>query len=317
MLLDTLDTFGPTHNVDVLGDIACRAAAGEFLRDFHGRPHPAVYAGAMNIRTLAVALPLVFGLAGAAASQPIELTVDAAQSTITVNIELVTPVGTRSSEDDSPITGTATVELDDAGMPASITLIDYVFAAQNDLTFAFNYGVLGSVNGVGSGLGLRQPAGSPSTSGAVDGAGAFGLIGVPNESLGTIDASGSGVIGATIGSVSIDLATLGASNVDASGTIAIAGDQVTATIVVPINTSNELQPGVTANITGTASVVATGVIASACPADTNGDGMLSPADFNGWIIAFNTQSPACDQNGDGACTPADFNGWILNFNAGC
>ena len=54
-----------------------------------------------------------------------------------------------------------------------------------------------------------------------------------------------------------------------------------------------------------------------CVADTNGDGILSPADFNGWIIAFNTQSPPCDQNGDGLCTPADFNGWIINFNAGC
>ncbi len=54
-----------------------------------------------------------------------------------------------------------------------------------------------------------------------------------------------------------------------------------------------------------------------CPADTNLDGALTPADFNAWILAFNAQSSACDQNGDGACTPADFNGWILNFNAGC
>ncbi len=54
-----------------------------------------------------------------------------------------------------------------------------------------------------------------------------------------------------------------------------------------------------------------------CVADTNGDGLLTPADFNGWIIAFNTQSPACDQNADGLCTPADFNAWIINFNNGC
>ena len=60
-----------------------------------------------------------------------------------------------------------------------------------------------------------------------------------------------------------------------------------------------------------------GTTPSDCPADTNGDGMLSPADFNGWIIAFNNNAPECDQNGDGACTPADFNGWILNYNAGC
>ncbi len=54
-----------------------------------------------------------------------------------------------------------------------------------------------------------------------------------------------------------------------------------------------------------------------CVADTNGDGQLSPADFNSWIIAFNNQDPACDQNGDSQCTPSDFNAWVLNYNAGC
>ena len=54
-----------------------------------------------------------------------------------------------------------------------------------------------------------------------------------------------------------------------------------------------------------------------CPPDTNGDGSVTPADFNAWILAFNTQAPECDQNGDGLCSPADFNAWILNFNAGC
>ena len=54
-----------------------------------------------------------------------------------------------------------------------------------------------------------------------------------------------------------------------------------------------------------------------CPADTNGDGMLSPADFSAWITAFNTVSPACDQNDDGMCSPADFSAWVTNYNAGC
>ncbi len=54
-----------------------------------------------------------------------------------------------------------------------------------------------------------------------------------------------------------------------------------------------------------------------CRADTNGDGLVTPADFSAWITAFNTQSPACDQNNDGLCTPADFSAWILNFNNGC
>ncbi|MEL7484194.1 MAG: GC-type dockerin domain-anchored protein, partial [Planctomycetota bacterium] len=54
-----------------------------------------------------------------------------------------------------------------------------------------------------------------------------------------------------------------------------------------------------------------------CVGDTNGDGALTPADFNAWVAAFNSQSPACDQNDDGLCNPADFNAWIQNFNAGC
>ncbi|MEO1534420.1 MAG: GC-type dockerin domain-anchored protein, partial [Planctomycetota bacterium] len=55
----------------------------------------------------------------------------------------------------------------------------------------------------------------------------------------------------------------------------------------------------------------------ACPADTNGDGELSPADFNSWIAAFNSGAPECDQNDDGLCSPQDFNAWVANFNAGC
>ncbi|RNC82841.1 MAG: hypothetical protein ED559_14045 [Phycisphaera sp.] len=56
---------------------------------------------------------------------------------------------------------------------------------------------------------------------------------------------------------------------------------------------------------------------SACAADVNGDGLLTPGDFTAWINAFNNNLPGCDQNGDGACTPTDFTAWINNFNAGC
>ncbi len=54
-----------------------------------------------------------------------------------------------------------------------------------------------------------------------------------------------------------------------------------------------------------------------CPADTNNDGALTPADFSAWIAAFNAMSPECDQNNDTLCTPADFSAWIANYNAGC
>ena len=49
-------------------------------------------------------------------------------------------------------------------------------------------------------------------------------------------------------------------------------------------------------------------------ADVNQDGMVTPADFNAWVIAFNSNDPRADQNCDGAVTPADFNAWVINYN---
>lgn len=59
------------------------------------------------------------------------------------------------------------------------------------------------------------------------------------------------------------------------------------------------------------------ILTPACVADVNQDGLLTPADFSAWIIAYNARDPRADQNGDGAITPADYNAWILNFSAGC
>ncbi|MEO1533973.1 MAG: GC-type dockerin domain-anchored protein [Planctomycetota bacterium] len=51
-------------------------------------------------------------------------------------------------------------------------------------------------------------------------------------------------------------------------------------------------------------------------ADQNGDGLVSPADFNAWVLNFNTQSLVADTNQDGLVNPGDFNAWILAFNQG-
>ncbi|MEO1534131.1 MAG: GC-type dockerin domain-anchored protein [Planctomycetota bacterium] len=59
------------------------------------------------------------------------------------------------------------------------------------------------------------------------------------------------------------------------------------------------------------------IAAPSCAVDVNDDGLVNPADFNAWVLAFNAQTSACDQNGDGLCNPADFNAWVINFNTGC
>ena len=60
-----------------------------------------------------------------------------------------------------------------------------------------------------------------------------------------------------------------------------------------------------------------GSLQTPCPADTNRDGIVSPADFSAWVAAFNTKAPECDTNGDGSCSPADFSAWVAAFNRGC
>lgn len=52
-------------------------------------------------------------------------------------------------------------------------------------------------------------------------------------------------------------------------------------------------------------------------ADTNGDGVVTPADFNAWILAWNNNWIQADQNCDGVIAPNDFNAWIINFNGDC
>jgi hypothetical protein len=51
-------------------------------------------------------------------------------------------------------------------------------------------------------------------------------------------------------------------------------------------------------------------------ADQNGDGLVTPADFNAWILNFNNGDIRADTNQDGVVSPADFNAWILAFNGG-
>ncbi len=51
-------------------------------------------------------------------------------------------------------------------------------------------------------------------------------------------------------------------------------------------------------------------------ADQNGDDLVTPADFNAWILNFNMGDLRADTNQNGLVEPGDFNAWILAFNQG-
>ncbi len=162
-----------------------------------------------------------------------------------------------------------------------------------------------------------------------------------------IDASGGGVLGFSywVGDIAggvfdandvfrVELSTNGGASwttirdLDAA-TNAWVDDQVEIGGQSPFPATTQLRLRFTAADNDPQSVVEAGVDAISLkafvcdtptcdnPADTNGDGAITPADFNSWIVAFNTNAPECDQNADGLCSPGDFNAWIINYNAGC
>lgn len=89
-----------------------------------------------------------------------------------------------------------------------------------------------------------------------------------------------------------------------------AGETITAIEII-------WPSGIVQHISSPAMSQITHITEPECAADTNGDGVLTPADFTAWINAFNNEFDSCDQNSDSSCTPADFTAWIANYNAGC
>ncbi|HED54157.1 MAG TPA: hypothetical protein ENJ00_08145 [Phycisphaerales bacterium] len=267
-------------------------------------------------------LPFCIGaaamFAGAAVAQPTVLGVDPVQSSIDLTITLDTALGSRTDSDSSTITGQMTIELDSYTAPTTMTLIDYNFVA-GPLAFTFDYGFLGTINATADNLSLGMPAGSVPVTGPVDGSGMFMLDNVPNQTTGIVNVSGTGVVGSAVGNSTTDLSTVPQDPIQIIGMVAVNAGTVTVTIDVPLaGTNTDPDTGVTVTFSGTATVVASGPVPPpVCLADTNHDGVLTPADFTSWIAAFNSGASECDQNGDGSCDPTDFTAWIANFNAGC
>jgi hypothetical protein len=142
-----------------------------------------------------------------------------------------------------------------------------------------------------------------------------GIVGVGFR-LGTPSGDGSGVTmnitckSATLDSVNLDLAATPTTITTRGG--AILSCVLLDNSVVSFDLNDGFVFGEDRFRAG-----ATLTIKEPCYADTNGDGVVSPADFTAWINAFNNSLPGCDQNGDGSCTPSDFTAWIANYNTGC
>jgi len=265
------------------------------------------------------AAAVLAALSGTASAQEAVLGVDSAQSEVDLTATLQIVAGTRTDSDTSPLAGTMRVELDSYTEPTSITINSFSLVTLESIDFLFDYSFLGSITATLPILMVSSPMDALPTTGMVLQDGSFIVENVPAQATGVVTIGGTGIVGSPFAGTTVDLATLSQPPVTITGTVEIASGTVTLTSVLPLDgTTTDPTTGTTITLAGQSTLVATGDVPEPeCIADTNGDGVLSPADFSAWIAAFNAMSPACDQNGDSACTPADFSAWIANYNAGC
>ncbi len=261
---------------------------------------------------------VVASCVGSVAAQPADLFVDSQQSSIDLTVTLDTAIGARTDSDSAPISGSMRIELDSYTTPATITVIEYSLTA-GALSFFFDYSFLGTITASAADLALSMPPDAMPVSGPVLPDGSFTVENVPNQTAGIINVAGTGVVGSSLNGTTLDLSTLTQDPISLTGTVDIDTGVITLSVALPLDsTGTDPDTGTVVTLAGSATVVALGDVPEpVCTADTNHDGMLTPADFSAWIAAFNANGPECDQNADGLCTPADFSAWIANFNAGC
>ena len=262
---------------------------------------------------------LLAALAPAAQAQEAALTVDPIQSEVSLTATLQILAGSRTDSDASPIAGVIRIELDSYASPTAITVNSFELLTLESIEFLFNYSFLGSITATLPMLAVSSPLGALPATGTVLPDGSFTVENVPAEAAGIVTIGGTGIVGAPFTGTTVDLATLEQTPVTITGSVNIQSGTITLNSILPLDgTATDPTTGTVITLAGQSTLVAAGDVPEPdCPADTNGDGVLSPADFSAWIAAFNTLSPACDQNTDTLCTPADFSAWIANFNAGC
>jgi len=263
-----------------------------------------------------IAAVVVAGLACAASAESVQLTL-AAGSNVSFNATLDTPVGSDSDSDSSTISGTITVELDSYGNPTQITLHDYHAAVDQTLNMSFDLGFFGGVNVAvpGASADYSTP-GTPTGPVAVAGDTTFYFPAVSTDLSGTGTATGNIFLIGDINETFI-LSDFNPFINDFAGSVSVDNGVVTLTGTIAFTGSGEVLSGVTLDMDGTLTIVATGDAPAQCPADYNNDGVADFFDVLAFLGDFNAMNPAADINNDSTFDFFDVLAFLGNFAAGC
>ena len=259
-------------------------------------------------------------VAGTSIASPIDLTIDPAQSSLNMAINIDVGIANDTDSDSSSLSGNIEIELDDDGNPLNITLNDLVINIDDTMNFNWSFGFFGDADAtMADGSVFYANPGVPTGPVPVmDGGFTFPETFVNLGGLLTVNYN---ILLVGSGTEFVDLASQGPQSSEFSGTINIIGDTITVTATLPLDSvqpltdssGNELG---TATTTGTATIVAVGTIQT-CPADLNGDGALNFFDVSAFLNAFAAMEPAADFNGDGTHNFFDVSAFLNAFTAGC
>ena len=260
--------------------------------------------------------------AGLAAAESVVLTIDPGQSGINVDATLDTPVGADNDTAASSISGTIEIELDDYGVPTSITLHDFIVLVDNNMQLNFDYGFAGEAHvTLVDTMAMYAFPGTPVGPVALAGTG-FDFGDVPADLAGPYNYDYSFFLVGS-GNGSGDLSEFGVSNSPFAGDVTSDGETVTLTAVLEVNANEPVLDGLaTMILLGDATIVATGdapAPAGCNPADiAEPFGVLDLADIGAFVSAFLAEDPAADiAPPAGVFDLADLQAFITSFTAGC
>jgi len=259
-------------------------------------------------------------LAANTIAAPIDLTIDPSQSTLDLSITVDVSLANDTDSDSSTLSGNMEIELDDAGNPTSISINDMMVVMDQTMNFNWSFGFFGSADAtMSSGTVSYATPGLPTGPVPVT-AGSYNFPSVLVNLGGILDVNYD-IFLAGKGSETINLGDQGSFSSEFSGDISVAGDQITLSTILPLNTTqplvdadgNELG---TVTTTGTATIVAVGT-APGCEADINGDGELNFFDVSAFLSAFAMMDSVADFNNDGEFNFFDVSSFIASFSTGC
>ena len=263
---------------------------------------------------------LVALAAGSAIAAPIDLTIDPSQSTLDMTMNVDVTIANSTDSDSSTLSGTMSIELDDAGNPSLISIHDLMVVIDDTMNFDWSFGFFGSADAV-----LDNGSVSYANPGVTTGpvpvvSGAFAFPEVLVNLGGQLDVSYD-IFLVGSGSEMTNLGDQGSFASAYSGTVVVVGETITVSTtlpldaVVPLVDSTGTELG-TLTVTGSAMIVATGTIPS-CSADLNNDGLLNFFDVSAFLGAFTTMDPSADFTGDGLFNFFDVSAFLGAFSAGC